>query len=314
MTIPNTSRTPAVWNDDDLEEHAQKALEEFVDRRLSEPRERYTVHIAQHRAAIERLFHQLADIDPKNPDPATVRAILLDDDLLRALRYVTGPPTSEDDLGVLVMRSASRLTKTRLKESDELPVSVLQLICQLADPVRFPWVGSGRPPQPHEIKLAIRATTALHASQSLQTERRSYGKEVERQFENHLIAQGFTKARSPARGIVSAPKHYPGAKSFYGECTVYGRKVDLLLALEDGRVVAVEAKDSSSVTNSVKRVMNDTAAKAKHWHSKAGEQIIPVALLSGVFGLENLKDAQRSGLYLVWTHDLGSFTDWLATQ
>jgi hypothetical protein len=100
----------------------------------------------------------------------------------------------------------------------------------------------------------------------------------------------------------------------YGECSVYGRKTDLLIGLPDKRLVAVEAKDSSSVVNSVKRVLNDTAAKARHWDGHAGKMLIPVALLSGVFGVANLRDAQASGLFLVFSHDLQSFADWLAAQ
>jgi hypothetical protein len=87
-----------------------------------------------------------------------------------------------------------------------------------------------------------------------------------------------------------------------------------LIGIADGRIVAVEAKDSSSVVNSVKRVLNDTAAKARHWQVMAGKEIVPVALLSGVFGAAHLAAAQSSGLYLVWAHDLDSFADWLTAQ
>jgi XamI restriction endonuclease len=106
----------------------------------------------------------------------------------------------------------------------------------------------------------------------------------------------------------------PSAKTFYGECSFYGRRADLLIGLNDGRTVAVEAKDSSSVVNSVKRVLNDTAAKAKHWGAEVGKTVVPVALISGVFGTEDLKKAQTSGLYLVWAHDLDSFAEWLEAQ
>lgn len=314
MTIPNTSPTPPVWTDAQLEEHAQASLNAFVDRRLKEPKDQYLTHLRQRHSALGKLFRELAHVDPINPDAATVRKVLLNNDLLSALRYVTGPPVSEDDLSVIVTRSPVRMTKKQLSSSEYLPGEVLKLICSMADPVRFPWIGTGRAPLLHELKTAIRATVALHATQTMQTMRRGYGKNVEQQLEKHLIDLGFTKSPPPAKARIRAPKDYPGAKCFYGECTVYHRKTDLLIGLRDGRIVAVEAKNSSSVVNSVKRVLNDTAAKAKIWHNAAGLQIIPVALLSGVFGLENLKSAQTSGLYLVWAHDLKSFSDWLATQ
>lgn len=312
--IPNSNPNPPVWTENELAAHAQRSLLDFVDRRLAEPRGRYRAHLIARHAALMRLFKQLAHVDPNNPDPAIVREVLLDNDLYSALRYVTGPPVSADDLNVLVMRSSESITKTKLRADDDLVRRVLGLICQMADPVRFPWVGTGREPLAHELKTALRATIALHATQNLQTERRGYGKKVEQALEAHLIALDFKKVRSPAKGQVRLPRDYPPGKCFYGECSVYGRKTDLLIGLDDGRIVAVEAKDSSSVTNSVKRVLNDTAAKARHWHSKAGEQIIPVALLSGVFGLENLKLAQADGLFLIWAHELTSFSDWMAAQ
>lgn len=314
MTIPNVERWPKVWSDEELAAQAQLSIDAFVDRRMKEPRDRYLDHLAQRQTAIMRLFRVLVGIDPANPDPETVRTILFDSALLDALRYVAGPPVSEDDLGVLVTRSTNRLTKTRLRASDELTVAVLKMICNMSDPIRFPWIDDRRPPAHHELKHAIRATAALHATQTLQTERRGYGRAVEKVLKDRLIELGYEKVATPNKSKVTAPSHWPKHKTFYGECTVYGRKADILVGLADGRIVAIEAKDSSSALNSIKRVLNDTAAKAKHWNGKAGEEIIPIALLSGVFGVESLKTAQASGLYLVWTHELESFVTWLSAQ
>lgn len=314
MTIPNVQPTPKIWSDDELAEHAQVALETFVDRRLSEPTDRYVQHLRERRGAIMRLVRLLSPIDPARPDIEVVRRILLDADLFNALRYVAGPPISADDLGVIVTRSPKRISKTAIKKDDSLANDVLGLICRLSDSERFPWVGKGRQPRPFELKEAIRATTAMHAAQTMQTERRGYGKQVELMLAKRLDSMDFSKVPTPNKGKITAPSHLPSPMTYYGECTVYGRRADLLIGLSDGRCVAVEAKDSSSVVNSVKRVLNDTAAKARHWRAKLGETVLPVALLSGVFGLDSLKSAQDSGLYLVWTHDLDSFTKWLSTQ
>jgi hypothetical protein len=72
--------------------------------------------------------------------------------------------------------------------------------------------------------------------------------------------------------------------------------------------------DPSSGLNSVKRILNDTAAKAKHFTNAAGKNIISVALLSGVFKVESLMQAQQSDLFLVWSHDLDGFVEWIKTQ
>lgn len=331
MTIPNTPPPPRVWTGDELAEQAQIALEEFVDRRLAEPGGKYVAHIETRRAALFRLFKEMAGVDPANPPPETVRKIISDEELFSALRYVAGPPISEDDLGVIVTRSIDGFNRKALNDDDRLPVAVLKLICQLADPYRFPWIASSRAPSKAEIRNAISTTGVLQASQSLQTERRGYGRLVEKRLETRLTELGFLKISGrtkktaeavasstspvyPEAGKITQPSHHPTFPHFYGECTVYGRKVDLFIALKTGRMVALEAKDSSSGLNSTKRLLNDTAAKAKHYTDEAGKNIISVALLSGVFKVADLVKAQKSGLYLVWAHNLDEFIEWIKTQ
>lgn len=255
MNIPNVPLTPTIWTVAQLAEQAQASIDAFVDRRLKEPKDRYLDHLAKRQLAIFRLFKTLIGVDPLDPDPQTVRKIYFDPELRGALRYVTGPPVSEDDLGVLVTRSTAKLTQTKLKADDQLTASVLKLICAMADPIRFPWIADQRVPSTHELKQAVRATTALHAAQTIQTERRGYGREVEKALAGRLIELGFTRVATPNKSKITAPSHWPAKSTFYGECTVYGRKADLLIGLPDGRIVAVEAKDSSSALNSIKRVL-----------------------------------------------------------
>jgi hypothetical protein len=314
MNISNVSRTPRYWEEHELAAQAEIALNEFADRRLAEPGDRYVAHVNARRDALIRLFKTLSRVDPANPNVETVRKVLLDDELFAALRYVSGPPVSEDDLGVLVTRDIKGFNKTMLRDDDRLPADVLALICRLADPYRFPWISARRAPSAREIRDAVLATMTLHATQSLQTERRSYGKFVEGRLESRLVELGFTKARSPNRARITDPIHYPTYPDFYGECTVHGRKVDLLIALPTQRMIALEAKDSSSALNSVKRLNNDTAAKARHFSSEGGKTIINVALLSGVFKVSHLIAAQLSGLYLVWAHDMDGFIEWIKSQ
>jgi hypothetical protein len=133
-------------------------------------------------------------------------------------------------------------------------------------------------------------------------------------LESRLVELGFYRAAAPAKGRVTAPAQHPAYPGFYGECTVYGRKVDLLIPLKNGRIIALEAKDSSSALNSVKRLNNDTAAKARHYAVEGGRNILSVALLSGVFKFENLQRAQESGLFLIWSHDMDGFIDWIRSQ
>ena len=253
-------------------------------------------------------------IERQQIDPDLVRKIIADKELYAALRYVAGPPISEDDLGVLVTRNVSGFKKSQLRKDDDLVSDIIDLICRLSDPVRFPWVLQNRKPYAHEIRTAAMSTSVLHATQSIQTERRGFGRKLERDFAIKLEAYGFNRISAPNKGKIAAPIDHPVYPDFYGECTVYGRKVDLFVPLMDGRMIALEAKILSSSLNSVKRLNNDTAAKAKHLADAGGRNIINVALLSGVFKFSSLERAQNSGLYLVWAHRMEEFLDWIETQ
>lgn len=311
MSIPNVPTVPSVWTDEQLAHEAQRSLEAFRDRRLAEPATRYPELLAQENRAVRKLIRLLSAVDPDNPDPAQLRKIWSDAPVFDALRYVAGPPVSIDDLGVLVTATTSKLTKARLSGNDDLARATLAMICRLTDDSRFPWVKDRRKAAPEEIKRAVYATASLHAAQLMATERRGYGRKVEIALSDALIARGFERVAAPNGGKIVAPNQHPAPRTFYPECSLRARKTDLLIGLSDGRAVAVEAKDSASVLNSVKRVLNDTAAKARYWDSQCGKTVVPVALLSGVFGVDNLKSAQTDGLYLVWTHDLDGFVSWL---
>lgn len=173
-------------------------------------------------------------------------------------------------------------------------------------------------------------TSALHASQSMQTKRRGYGRDVEQLLVAKLQSLGYVQISGdkgkpkpagqqtlpvfPAQAKISQPSHHPTFPHFYGECTVYGRKVDLFVALKSGVMVALEAKDSSSALNGTKRLLNDTAAKATGYDRAAGKNVISVALLSGVFKVSDLVKAQNAGLHLVWAHELDEFVNWMRSQ
>ena len=74
----------------------------------------------------------------------------------------------------------------------------------------------------------------------------------------------------------------------------------------------IECKASNSATNSVKRLYNDVAAKAEARRIDFGAlQVVPAAVLSGVYNVHNLEDAQNRGLTLFWGHNLVLLTEWI---
>ncbi len=90
------------------------------------------------------------------------------------------------------------------------------------------------------------------------------------------------------------------------------RKADFIVGLWDYRIMAIECKVSNSSTNSVKRLNNDAAVKAEIWYRHFGtKQIVPTAMLSGVYKIHNLMNAQNAGLTLFWAHALSELTEWI---
>jgi hypothetical protein len=55
------------------------------------------------------------------------------------------------------------------------------------------------------------------------------------------------------------------------------------------------------------RAAAHAAAKAEYWLNQFGQaQVVPAAMLAGVFKVKNLEQAQARGPSLFWSHDLGT--------
>lgn len=319
-----------VWSDEELREDLRKAVADFVARRLAEPAEAHPRHLKAARGALADLLRAMAGFgpDPLQPNLTALRRVLVDARSAAALRYVTAPPISEDDLHTLTAVRPERLTKTELGRDDALARRLFHLILAMHDHGRFPWfpkvtldaagtprlVAAARTPRPFELRRALAATAPLQAAQSLATERRGFGRAVEGALRDALRGAGFVQDKPADRDRVDNAKAVPEAGRFFGECSFFGRRADLLIGLPDAFVVAVESKDSSSTVNSVKRLANDTGAKARTWRDGYGANVTTVALISGVYALDNLKQAQIAGVRLVWAHRIDEFVEWLVAR
>ncbi|HEX7377136.1 MAG TPA: XamI family restriction endonuclease [Pirellulales bacterium] len=237
---------------------------------------------------------------------------MTDKELLHAFRYLAGPPISIDDLKTVA--EAASLSPTQLNAKPEVVARVVEVVLMGLDRRRFPWIKEGREPSEAERQAAVLASTAMMAAQRVGTKRRGEGKKTqEARVAAELLSHGLTQV--PPRTVltfVDAPK--PG--EFCGESLLGNRKADFLVRLWDNRLMPIECKVSNSATNSVKRLNNDAAAKAEAWRKDFGEtQVVPAAVLGGVYKLHNLVDAQKRGLALFWSHDLKPLIDFIdATQ
>jgi hypothetical protein len=296
---------PPRWNSEQFEKDRQAAIAIFRHDRLEEPLESYLDLFDEYQGVFEELLEATVDLTQLRDSGLQV---LGNEKLLQAFRYLGGPPISTDDLKTLA--EATSLNFRHLQQDPTLVQKIIDIALVALDRRRFPWVSEGRCPTEPELQAAAVASAALIATQRLGTSRRNEGKKAqERRVEDALLGAGFQKV--PTRYIGQLPLA-PSAGEFCGESMLGTRKADFVIRLWDQRVLALECKVSNSALNSVKRLNNDAAAKAEAWRRDFGEtQIVPSAVISGVYKLHKLQEAQRRGLTIFWSHTLTTLLDWI---
>jgi hypothetical protein len=296
---------PPRWSDAELEHARLEAVDRFRRERLEEPLEEYLRCYDRFADAGSRLLQRTGDLTALLANAAE---LLVDEDLLIAFRYLAGPPMSEDDLKAVA--DVSSLAAGRLASDAGDIKRLVETVTAALDPRRFPWIGHGRAPTDAERTVAVSATAALVAAQRVATLRRNEGKaRQEEQVRQALVDAGFTEV--PRRDVDVLGKA-PEPGQFCAEAKLGTRKGDFLVRLHDQRVMPIECKVSNSYLNSIKRLNNDAAAKAEAWRKDFGNtQVVPTAVLSGMYKLANLREAQERGLTIYWAHLLGELTAWV---
>jgi hypothetical protein len=143
----------------------------------------------------------------------------------------------------------------------------------------------------------------------MQTERRNQANRLQEEgVMRTLKAAGMIEVR--AKQIV-LPGDAPEPGSFSRTAFVAETRADVIARLWDGRLLAIECKVSNSAVNSNKRLNKESVGAARKWTEALGvEFIVPAVVLSGVFSLKTLKQAQRT-LSIWWSHDLGQLQSWV---
>jgi hypothetical protein len=301
-----TVATPPRWTDEQFEADRQQAITAFRARRMQEPLGQYLAYFATARDAVSALLESTGDLAAL-PDMAS--EVLSDADLLRVIRYLPGPPISEDDLKTLAVDAS--LAPSLIRADQAMARRVIEVVFLGLDQERFPWLSQNRHPSDAERQAAVTATAALLAQRLVMTSRANESKEEQEQaVKNRLKAEGFTEAgRRTVRNLSDAPD----IGMFCGESQFGSGKADIVIRLYDGRVMPTEAKVSNSSTNSVKRLNRDAAAKAYQWTQEFGPRnIVPAAVLAGVFKTHNLRSAQdQDNLTIFWAHNLDAMIQFI---
>ena len=273
---------------------------------MREPLEKYLAQFEDARETFEDLLTATANLTELR---GNALEIVGDQRLLTALRYLPGPPVSVDDLKVL---AETTLAPKHLRANPDLALKIVETILIGLDRRRFPWLAPGqeREATDEERASAVLASAALLATRRVETIRRNLGKQnQEERVKQTLRDAGFIEVkRRKIEHLSKAPQ--PG--QFCEESQLGLKKGDIIVGLWDLRTMAIECKVSNSAVNSIKR-LNDTEAKTEHWRTRFGMQIVPAAVLSGVYDLIRLQQAQENELFLFWAHDLEKLLAWIET-
>lgn len=296
--------SPPVWTPEQLEVERVRAVAAFRRERLQEPLETYLEFFDEYQGVLEDLLEQTVDLTRLRPEAI---AGLSDAKFQEAVRYLTGPPISLDDWRVV---ADAALGGRALSANPETVDRLIQVILDGLDRRRFPWVSEGRDATPPERDAAILASAALIAMRKTETHRRNTGKSVQEALvEESLLTAGLQRVAACA---VQTSSQAPKPWTFCRETKLGTDKADFLVGLGDERVMPIECKVSNSYINSIKRLNHDAAAKASNWTRDFGaNNVVPTAVLSGVYKLHKLVEAQQRGLTLFWAHDLDAMIEWI---
>lgn len=304
-------RQPPRWTPEELTRDRQRAIEIFRKQRVEEPLETYGEAFDRRQGQFEVLLEQTVDLTELEQHAIE---LLTTPHLRDALRYIAGPPISEDDLKTLA--EAPTFTKSKLQADPAMAKRLIDTVISVVDLRRFPWLsrdGQHREPTEVERDSAILASAAIIATRDAEKLRRSESKDAQETLVQDLLeTRGFIKVPTRnVRTLADAPR--PG--EFCRESTVVGSKADFVIGLHDNRIMPLECKVSNSAVNSIKRLNREAARKAEVWRGDLGSaNCVPAAVLSGVYYHHMLLDAQNRGLTLFWSHSLeNQLLDWLHT-
>lgn len=301
------------WTEEELARDRRLSIEDFVRTRLLEPLDFYADAFERAVGTVGDMIEATVDLTrlrlTDDQSRVDIQAVVADPEQFYALRHIAGPPISAADL--VVLSEANSFSRAQLKQDPGILDRMAQTLLAAHDRRRFPWIYAGGEATEAERAAATLSTAALVATQKTKTWRNNQsGRDQEQAVADALIASGFTEV--PTRSIQHLADA-PGPGVFCRESKLHTQKADLIVGLWDRRTLAIECKVSNSSANSYKRLNREAGGKAAAWRVEFGTKVVPAAVLSGVYALPSLRQAQDAGVSLFWSHDLVALIDWIET-
>ncbi len=293
-------RPPRRWTAAELARDAAEGAAVFRRERLREPLALYSRFYKAFAPVLGDVIDRIPSLSREPVDADAIAELVGDADRRTALRYLTAPPISDDDLKTL---AGATLTRNAIRTDPEQARRVRDVILRILDPHRFPWISGNRSPTGQERASAVVASTVLVAARKVETTRRLDARLAQEDaVKTVLRSVGFAEVASRNIPMLEAAPE-PGA--FCGESRFGESRADIVVGLRDGRTMPMECKVSNSAVNSYKRINHEAAGKARSWITSFGNrQIAPAAVIGGVFHPANLEAAQNLGLAIFWSHRL----------
>lgn len=299
-TRPSTNRGQ-VWTFDQITEDCEESTRLFRLRRMHEPLGDYLAEFTGAQAAASHVIDCLQALLNSPTDQTLLAEIVGNPAFFTALRYLTAPPISVDDMETVLCRSVSA---TAMRTDAMFAEEVVELIRQTIDPKRFPWLTAGTTPTGEELHIAKVSTAVAATIQRVQTKRRGdEKKDLEGAVVRLLDGIGFRKISTPRNPILST-EDLPKAGEYMTGATLGRDNGDCVIGLYDRRRLVVECKSSNSEINSRKRLNKEVVKDARNWDEQFGAQVLTAAALRGVFKPAYVHEAQDTPIMILWAHRL----------
>lgn len=289
------------WSDDELIARCATERERFIDRYKRTLRKGYT---AVERECADEVLELLEETDYLRSLGRDATFFQRRRDLLVPARYICSPPISNDTFKIVAATDG--------------PVKT---VASFLDRERFPWLASRKKvtARSAEVQAAVRITAKLMAQQRAATVARGaasrdqearvrvvLGKAKLQFVEPKVIRQRLQELGDDPKQGLTRTNYQEALKrgEYTREFPLAGTKCDVPVRLSNGDLLPIECKVSNTEVNSVKRLNRETGGKHDRWRNAFGAQLRTGAVLSGVFKVLNLQQAQQDCILIFFDFEL----------
>jgi hypothetical protein len=308
---------PGTWSQAELEADAAEATRRFVGERLAAletEREAYREAHRVYAETVRSLLTATHDLREITGASLQYRAHL---DFARQLAV---PPISVDDLDTLTDSVfgnwLGQSTDRGMRPTDAAFDEAARIISERIDRERAPWLACSRNPANAERHTFIEWAAASPAAGRVLTLRRSEASARQEAATRDAAGDAEYTEVIPPGALTDPIAQMPVGTYASASRKLSGTNMDVPIRLTEHHptgllFLAVECKVSNSSLNSRKRLI-EVGRKREVWDN-SGQlyHFRTAAVLSGVYDVQRLLEAQAAGVLLFWEHRLSDLTTFL---